>query len=129
LGGDHGNDTVMAGGGRDFVDSGLGSDSVAGGDGPDWLTVDDVDDTFKDTVSGGDGHDVIIVNNRPASTDTVSCGGGFDRVAADAKDQVLSDCESLRRGPAVQNALWEKFEELGFDKVSNGLAPDPTVSD
>ena len=55
--------------------------------------------------------------------DKVSCGGGFDRVAADTKDLVAPDCERVRRGAAVHDELWEMFEELGFVKVFDGLAP------
>jgi hypothetical protein len=60
--------------------------------------------------------------------DKVSCGGGFDRVAADRKDLVADDCERVRIGPAAHEELWEMFEELGFVEVFEGLAPDPTVS-
>ena len=55
----------------------------------------------------------------------MSCGGGFDRVAADTKDLVAPDCERVRRGPAAEQELAEMFEELGFVEVLEGLAPSP----
>ena len=55
----------------------------------------------------------------------MSCGGGFDRVAADTKDLVAPDCERVRRGPAAEQELAEMFEELGFAEVLEGLAPSP----
>ena len=125
---DHGSDSVAGEEGRDFIDSWLGSDRIAGGEGPDWIVDGPLDETVKDTVSGGDGDDVIIVNNDPAARDIVSCGGGFDRVAADTKDLVAPGCERVRIGPAAHEELWEMFEELGFVEVFEGLAPDPTVS-
>ena len=125
---DLGSDSVAGEEGRDFIDSYLGSDRIAGGERPDWIVDGPLDETVKDTISGGDGDDVIIVNNDPAARDIVSCGGGFDRVAADTKDLVAPDCERVRRGPAVHEELWEMFERLGFGEVSEGLAPDPTVS-
>ena len=128
LGGDHGSDSVVGEEGRDYVESGLGSDHIAGGEGPDWIVDGPLDETVRDTVSGDVGDDVIIVNNDPASRDKVSCGGGFDRVAADTKDLVADDCERVRRGPAVHEELEGMFVELGFVEVFEGLAPDPTVS-
>jgi Ca2+-binding RTX toxin-like protein len=123
-----GPETVVGGPGNDFLGGDHGSDSVVGGEGPDWLVDGPLDETVKDTVSGDDGDDVIIVNNDPARRDVVSCGGGFDRVAADTKDLVTDDCERVRIGPAVHEELEEMFEELGFVEVFEGLAPDPTVS-
>jgi Ca2+-binding RTX toxin-like protein len=128
LGGDYGSDYIAGGEGRDFVDSGLGSDHIEGGEGPDWLVTGALEETSNETVSGADGDDVLIVNNVPASEDRVSCGGGYDRVAADTKDIVAPDCERVRRGPAVHEELWDMFERLGFGEVSEGLTPDPTVS-
>jgi hypothetical protein len=41
----------------------------------------------------------------PAVKDTVSCGGGFDRVLADHKDVVADDCERVR-------VLWGSEKEV-----------------
>jgi Ca2+-binding RTX toxin-like protein len=123
--GDPGSDTVVGEEGRDIVDGASGSDRVVGGEGPDWLVDGPLRDSSEDNLSGGDGDDAFIVNNRPARRDIVSCGGGFDRVAADTKDQVAPDCERVRRGPAVHEELEEMFEELGFVEVFEGLAPFP----
>jgi hypothetical protein len=98
-----------------------------GGDGPDWLVDGPLRDTSEDTLSGGDGDDALIANNRPARRDIVSCGSGFDRVVADTKDRVASDCERVRRGPTSEQEIDALFVELGFRKVDEGLAPDPTA--
>jgi hypothetical protein len=111
--------------GRDIVVGDFGSDRVVGGEGPDWLVDGPLRDTSKDTLSGGDGEDAFIVNNRPARRDIVSCGSGFDRVAADTEDEVAPDCERVGRGPAAEEELAAMFEELGFVEVFEGLAPSP----
>jgi hypothetical protein len=68
-----GNDRIAAGGGGDIVDAGLG--------------VDDID--------AGPGDDDIRV--RDGEADTVRCGDGGDRVAADGADTVAGDCEAVSR--------------------------------
>ena len=91
-----------------------------------WVLVEGpFRETDKDTLSGGDGDDVFFVDNRPATRDTVSCGGGFDRVAADTEDVVAPDCEQVRRGPTAGQELFERLEELGFFEIFEGLAPFP----
>jgi Ca2+-binding RTX toxin-like protein len=116
LGDGRGSDRIVGEEGREFVDSGPGSDRVEGGEGPDWLIDGPLSETSKDTLSGDDGDDVLIANNRPATKDIVSCGGGFDRVAADRKDLVAPDCERVRRGVSQQE-IGALFEELGFVEV------------
>jgi Ca2+-binding RTX toxin-like protein len=49
----------------------------------------------NDTVDAGAGNDVIDV--RGGGLDTVRCGTGVDRVLADRRDVVASDCERVRR--------------------------------
>src|SRR5262249_53338192 len=49
----------------------------------------------KDTVDAGAGNDVIDV--RGGSVDTVRCGPGRDKVLADRRDVVASDCERVFR--------------------------------
>ena len=56
----------------------------------------------------------------------MSCGDGFDRVAADAKDQVAPDCEQVRRGPNAGFNLNAELEEEGLPGIIfEGLAPFP----
>jgi hypothetical protein len=93
--------------------------------GDDWLVDGPFRETDKDTLSGGDGDDVFFIDNRPATRDVVTCGGGFDRVAADAKDLVAPDCEEVDTGPTAGEDLFEQLEELGFFEIFEGLAPFP----
>ena len=56
----------------------------------------------------------------------MSCGGGFDRVAADTEDQVAPDCEEVATGPTAGEDLNEELEEEGFlEGFFEGLAPPP----
>jgi Ca2+-binding RTX toxin-like protein len=128
LSGDPRSDHMRGEEGRDIVDGDSGSDRLFGEAGPDWLNMGDFGEVAKNTLSGGDGDDALIAINRPARRDIVSCGGGFDRVVADTKDQVASDCERVRRGPTSEQEIDALFVELGFRKVDEGLAPDPTRS-
>ncbi len=53
-------------------------------------------------------------------------GSGFDRVAADERDLVASDCEQVRRGPNAGQRLDEYLIASGFyDDFFGGLAPFP----
>ncbi len=64
--------------------------------------------------------------NKPANRDVVTCGGGFDRVLADAEDVVASDCEKVAVGLAATRELDQRIEESGFyDRLFEGLAPFP----
>src|SRR5215208_7192822 len=127
LSGDPRPDRMRGEEGRDIVDGDSGSDRLFGGAGPDWLNMGDFGEVAQNTLSGGDGDDALIANNRPARRDIVSCGSGFDRVVADTKDRVASDCERVRRGPTSEQEIDALFVELGFRKVDEGLAPDPTA--
>lgn len=96
-----------------------GSDRVVGGDGPDLLIDGPYRETSRDTLSGGGGNDAFFVDNRPATKDIVSCGGGFDQVAT-------PHCEQVRSGPNAGRRLNEYLEASGFyDKLFGGLAPFP----
>ncbi len=146
LGGD-GSDAALGGSGNDLVEGGNGSDDLTGDSGNDWVYghrgSDDITgdrgadylldgpfrETDKDTLSGGDGDDVFFVDNRPATRDVVTCGGGFDRVAADTKDVIADDCEEVAVGPAALQEFYAGLEEEGFFEnlygVLGGLAPFP----
>jgi len=69
---------------------------------------------------------VFFVDNRPATRDFVTCGSGFDRVAADTKDVVAPDCERVAVGGAAVQELVEELEEEGFfETFFGGLPPFP----
>jgi hypothetical protein len=103
-----GDKNLQGGSGNDFVAGGRGSDNVLGDAGNDLL-VDGPDREFSlDKVSGGEGNDVFLVQNMPAAKDIARCGGGFDRVLADRKDLVASDCERVR---IVHGALEEVLQQ------------------
>jgi Ca2+-binding RTX toxin-like protein len=128
--GERGSDRVVGEEGRDLLDGGRGSDRIVGEEGSDWLVDGPFGDTSKDdTLSGGDGNDVFFVDNGPPTRDIVSCGGGFDRLAADTKDRVAADCEKVRRGPTAGQELNEELEEeSGFAEnffEDLALAPFP----
>ncbi len=130
--GDRGPDSLVGNSGNDLVVGWEGSDNVMGAGGTDLL-VDGpfhgpFDETSEDTVSGGDGNDVIFSNSEPAFKDVVTCGSGFDRVAADTKDVVAPDCEKVAVGPAAIEELHEELVDSGFfENFFGGLPPDPGV--
>ena len=93
-----GDDTIDGGDGNDLLYGGPGKDSVSGGAGNDRIHGG----PGEDTLSGGDDNDVIFA--RDGSADPISCGAGDDRVYADMKDQVASDCEHVLRAPAGARA-------------------------
>jgi Ca2+-binding RTX toxin-like protein len=121
-----GSDDLVGDSGNDLVDGGRGSDDITGDGGTDLLIDGPFRETDKDTLSGGDGDDVIASFNRPAARDIVTCGGGFDRVAADTKDVVAPDCERVAVGEAAIEELIAELEEEGFiETFFGGLPPFP----
>jgi Ca2+-binding RTX toxin-like protein len=88
-----GNKSLVGGPGNDAVFGGNGSDIILGNDGNDLVA--NGSKQLLDKISAGDGNDVIGAFNDPASKDMVACGGGFDRVFADAKDVVAPGCERV----------------------------------
>src|SRR5215213_1606108 len=99
--GTKGPDTLSGGGGRDRIEGRGGTDVLSGGAGDDFLVDGPLREYAVDTLSGGGGDDFILVNNRPASRDIVSCGRGYDLVFTDTKDVVSGDCEEVYRGGAI----------------------------
>jgi len=109
-----GDDEVQGGGGTDIVygDSGRdrihgnnGNDVLIGGSGPDLLWGDNGGDFLKggpgvDRFFGGYGNDLI--DSRDGLTEHVYCGEGTDRVEADLRDIVSTDCEKVVRRPATR---------------------------
>ena len=116
-----GKKNLDGGRGNDVVQGGLGPDNLAGGRGNDFMFDGDFNPRVQreDKLSGGGGNDVIIVVNRPAFEDLVSCGSGFDRVWADREDLVAPDCERVFVGFASEERFFESFPESFFE----GLHP------
>jgi hypothetical protein len=64
--------------------------------------------------------------NDPAFGDVVTCGSGFDRVAADRKDVVAGDCERVAIGMAEADEVFGPLEESGFfEEFEEALPPFP----
>src|SRR5215213_8329406 len=96
-----GNKNLLGGPGNDAVVGGLGADNIVGKGGNDLVSDGPNLESSTDKLSAGDGNDVVGVFNDPAFKDIVACGGGFDRVFADKKDLVASDCEKVARTPSA----------------------------
>ena len=134
--GDWGSDRVVGEEGKDFLFGSRGSDRMVGGGGGDWFTEGELDDAWKDVLSGGDADEIFVVDNVPATKDLVSCGNGLDRVVADRKDVVASDCERVRVVHGTESEVLEQeqafFESIPqavtefFNTFFDRLAPDPT---
>ena len=116
-----GDKNLVGGPGNDGVLGGTGSDNILGEAGNDFLIDGEFRESSKDKLSGGAGDDVIDVINGPAFEDVVTCGDGFDRVLADRKDLVLSDCERVFIGLASG----DEFEEAIPQSFFGGLALFP----
>jgi len=103
VGGQSGRDTVNGDSGRDKVSGGSGNDRAGGQSGNDRVNGDSGNDRVnggsgRDVLSGGAGNDSISARDR--TRDTVNCGRGRDRVAADrrrGRDRVSRNCERVRR--------------------------------
>jgi TolB protein len=125
-----GNDRVLAGEGRDIVHGGAGDDEVFGGGGTDYVYGESGRDRIhgengNDVLIGGSGNDILwgdfggdylkggpgvdrffggygndVIDSRDGLTEHVYCGEGTDRVEADLRDIVSSDCEKVVRKPA-----------------------------
>ncbi len=115
-----GDKNLVGGEGNDAVQGGLGSDNLVAGEGNDLMLGGEfAPPAAKDTLSGGAGNDVIDVLNEPAGKDVVTCGGGFDRVLADSKDEVAPDCEKVFVGERERDAFFESIPESFIE----GLPP------
>ena len=88
-------DDLVAKGGADRVFAEGGDDCLNGGAGDDLLKAGG----GTDNVKGGSGDDSLATADR--IRDAVSCGSGVDRVSADARDRINSDCEQVDR-PATK---------------------------
>jgi hypothetical protein len=87
-----GNDGLAGRSGADRVSGGRGHDRVMGGGGDDRLSAG----LGRNRLSGGGGDDRLSARN--GMVDRLLCGGGSDRVVADADDRVAGDCERVLRG-------------------------------
>jgi Tol biopolymer transport system component len=129
-----GNDRVLAGEGRDIVHGGTGNDEVFGAGGTDFVYGESGRDRIHgengdDVLIGGSGNDILwgdsggdylkggpgvdrffggygndLIDSRDGLTEHVYCGEGKDRVEADLRDIVSSDCEKVVRKPAQARA-------------------------
>jgi Ca2+-binding RTX toxin-like protein len=107
-----GDKNLQGGPGNDIVAGGRGSDNVLGDTGNDLLVDGSLREFSLDKVSGRDGNDVLLVDNAPAAKDIATCGGGFDRVLADSKDLVASDCERVRIVHGSREEVMQQEEEF-----------------
>jgi Ca2+-binding RTX toxin-like protein len=107
-----GDKNLKGGPGNDIVVGGRGSDNVLGDAGNDFLVDGPTREFSLDKVSGGDGNDVFLVENAPAAKDIATCGDGFDRVLADRKDLVASDCERVRIVHGSRAEVLQQEEEF-----------------
>jgi Ca2+-binding RTX toxin-like protein len=85
-----GDDCLFGGSGADALRGGAGNDKLRGGRGNDRLAGASGTDDF----GGGSGADRI--DSADGTAETVNCGGGRDRVTADALDR-LRRCERVTR--------------------------------
>ncbi|HEV2785229.1 MAG TPA: calcium-binding protein [Solirubrobacteraceae bacterium] len=125
--GNSGNDRLFAAAGDDYVDGGKGNDELHGGPGDDIMAGRKGNDRIfgnagedritgdrgSDTIDGGPDDDIIFgnlgddeaaggagndrINVVGGGRDVVRCGTGDDRVFADARDRVATDCERISR--------------------------------
>lgn len=98
--GGRGADLIQAGAGVDSVDGGEGADLISGGAGADVLEGGPEADVLRggpgiDFLFGDGGPDRLLT--RDGRRDRIYCGQGRDRVEADKKDLVHSDCERVDR--------------------------------
>ena len=89
--------TIEGTGGEDMLTGTAEADTIRGYGGADILTDGPQDDAALDRLYGGAGADEITSANAQASRDVVSCGGGTDKVVADALDEVdEATCENVQ---------------------------------
>ena len=120
-----GTDSLLGGTGNDLLDGYRGPDNIVGEEGGDLLIDGGNREASKDTLSGGPGGDVFDVVNKPSFGDVVTCGSGFDQVAADRQDVVASDCEKVAVGPAASKALLKAIPKAEEEAFVEGLPPRP----
>jgi Ca2+-binding RTX toxin-like protein len=125
-----GDKNLLGGPGNDFIVGGKGSDNLLGEEGNDFLTDGLQRDVALDKVSGGAGTDVIHTASlrlRASAPDIVTCGIGFDRVLADTKDVVASDCEKVDLFRGGSASEFSEVEDEFFANVppsfAEGLPP------
>jgi Ca2+-binding RTX toxin-like protein len=124
-----GDKNLVGGPGNDEMLAGQGSDKVLAEGGNDEIIDSDFREFSHDNISGGSGDDAFFVWHKPAFKDTIICGDGFDRVLADPKDVVASDCERVRilQGPN-EELLRQEQEFVHYPAIvalEAGLTPPP----
>jgi Ca2+-binding RTX toxin-like protein len=112
-----GGDKALGGSpGGDVVIGGLGTEAPSGGSGRDLVVDGELRDEDQDALAGGGGRDAVDAFNRPASTDAIDCGRGFDKVLVDSKD-VTENCERVFTNGrkfynSIPNYYFEPFERI-----------------
>ena len=119
--GDHGDDSINAGGGDDVVKSDGGADQVEGEAGRDTLEGGD----GNDTLNGGPGGDAVLGQG---GDDTVH-GGPIPQPAADATDADIDDDDALSGGTGVDTVSGDFGSDVAFgdDAVAGFFDPDAAM--
>jgi Ca2+-binding RTX toxin-like protein len=99
------NEAIDGGAGDDRVEGGMGNDTLKGGPGRDQVFGDATGDLcgyyYCKIPFGND-----VIDTRDGEQDTVDCGAGEDRLAADAIDVVAANCEQVDKsgsgGPGAE---------------------------
>ena len=98
LAGHRGADVLRGLAGRDRILGGQGPDRIIGGKGRDVLRGSLGRDEFNTSrtglSAGGAGNDVIRARDR--GVDLIDCGGGFDIVYVDLREDGVFNCEEIR---------------------------------
>jgi RTX calcium-binding nonapeptide repeat (4 copies) len=116
-----GNKNLLGGDDNDVVFGGNGSDNIRGNKGNDLVA--NGPNRSRDTISAGEGNDVVGAFNDPASKDMVRCGGGFDRVFADKRDAVASDCEKVADSDSEFEQLDNSIPQSFWDDLAPPIGP------
>lgn len=143
--GDRGDDTIRGGGGNDVLDGREDTDQVFGEAGDDTVRGG----SGADVIDGGGGTDVLeadivgcqnlcdngndVVNARDGIQEQISCGGGADRLIADALDIAPTDagqiCESIERDGTGAPVPSAGTPGTGTPSgTTNTTAPQPAIT-
>lgn len=115
-----GSDAIFGGAGNDTIDGGFGDDTITPGPGRDEVSADtrggDCGPAWCKVPYGNDTIDAV-----DGELDSIACGAGDDRVAADPQDVVAADCERVERVRGVTPVT-------GSPQTGNGTAAGVQVS-
>ena len=91
-----GDERLLGGNGKDFIDGRGGADQLLGSDGDDVL----IGGAGADNLDGEGHNDRIVARDGVAPNDQSQCGSGTDLLELDASDGFAIDCETKSAGPA-----------------------------